>query len=473
MDKVSNNALEPTRPLPCDFDTYLPWACQQLGLNATVIVERVIQNEYVSAVQTDRSKTKNKAKAVQSRTEVTSDQDRDDSRLQLYEYNANIIKIFAVYNNNGDLVEIKFDRNRQILRVVFKIINLIIQFHPHLTSITINRGLDKYILYELCKCLTLSNVTEVCLDNTFVPEANYNILLENQSTLKHLSLARCRIADLVVNNIAAMLVYPLPASKTLRTLNLSSNKISDEGAKSLGNILRSNRTLCYLNLADNRITDDGASSILNNLQQFPMTYDEVMSGRTRYMIFLKEKRELIKKIVIDLKAGDFDKKPKRKPTRPTTASSGKKGKVEKETSLRGFPEMDGKSLVNMEMVYLDKAEVIADDMLGEFVDPFCLSNTIVTDGISYCCGNNTLCCLNLAYNDVSFFTVKQLLSVVYDQKLLDRKPRGLINVNIEGNNIPLSCKELAHLDNLLEMGLMVHSKRMSVVKKKPAVKTGK
>lgn len=47
MDKLSNNEDESSRPLPCDFDVYLPWACQQLGVDAFVVVEKATQSKYL------------------------------------------------------------------------------------------------------------------------------------------------------------------------------------------------------------------------------------------------------------------------------------------------------------------------------------------------------------------------------------------------------------------------------------------
>lgn len=55
----------------------------------------------------------------------------------------------------------------------------------------------------------------------------------------------------------------------MTTLNLSWNKIGDEGAKSISEALKVNgilTTMTILNLYDNQIGDEGAKSILEALQ---------------------------------------------------------------------------------------------------------------------------------------------------------------------------------------------------------------
>lgn len=386
--------------------------------------------------------------------------------LQAWDNMNRVVKIYAIHDYYDYLVHIKFDNNLHIPRVVMKLLSMIVKFHPYLTGVTINKGCNAPIIYELCKCLPLSNITDVCLDNTFISEANYHILLEDHNNLRQISLARCRLEDEVIKNIASKLIHPLPASKTLSILNLASNRITDQGCKELGNALRSNRQINYLNLADNAITDVGAELILNSLEKFPMTSDEIIAGKKRHMSYFKEKNELVNRMIVELRDSEFDKRST-KSIRSASMTPQKKSKMEKEPSLKTVS--DGKSLANLAAILYEKAVVIAENVLGEYQDPFSLDNTATIDGIVYCLGNNTLCYLNLAYNNVSYFTLKKLLKVVLSQKSLNRTPAGLVNVCIEGNQLPDTCLELKQLDEILEIGLITHSKSLLAFGKK---KTG-
>lgn len=433
----------------------------------------MIIDEYVSVALTDRTKSRGKSKYKLNSRGDDGFEDKDDTsdsgRLQNYDLESKVVRINTIYDNYDNLVQIKFDKNCNILipRTILKIIGLIVKFHIYLTSLTINRGLDRYSIHEICKILPKSHITDICLDGTFLEEANYYLLLENENNLKQLSLARCKIDDDVLKKIVKNLTYPLPSSKTLSVLNIPSNRITDEGVKYLAEALKSNRQLMYLNIADNMITDDGASALLDVLIEFPMTCDELIQSRNRLMKYLNRKKELVARMVTELRSSDDKKSNKKKNIRPASVPGKKNNKgLEKELSSKTLSEVN-KSLTTLDTALFEKAENMAFNSIGAFTDPFSTMNTISKDGVLYCCGNNTLAYINLSYNNISYFSLKKLMNVLMYQKLLDRKPRGLINLCIEGNCIPVSCKELAQIDDILEMGLMAHNRRFSGIKKKP------
>lgn len=68
------------------------------------------------------------------------------------------------------------------------------------------------------------------------------------------------IDDLAARYISYGLGDVKRANNKLLTLNLNSNLIGDEGAKSLARALRTNRTLLVLSLSSNQIGDQGAKS---------------------------------------------------------------------------------------------------------------------------------------------------------------------------------------------------------------------
>ncbi|KAL0810154.1 hypothetical protein ABMA28_010946 [Loxostege sticticalis] len=466
---ITEDDGKPKTPSPANLEEFLPWACKQLQLKFHITVTKIMQTDYVSVVGvSDRSKKKVKSKV--SKIELTLDVDKDDKSFIVpapvtMDSGSPGILIFTLYDSSDNLVQLRFEKNRHIPRLIFKLLGLIIKFHTSLSSITIKSGIDQYGIYEISKFLPLSNITDICLDNTFLRECNYHILLDQLNFLRHLSLARCSINDSVVGEIASTLSYPLPASRMLSILNLSSNNITDLGAKYLAEALRSNRQLAYLNLSNNRLTDQGSGYLLDTLLKFPLSFAELLSSRSRHMTYLKEKNELIIQKVQELRAGDFERRAsRRKNVRPvTTPIKGKKG-LEKEPSLKSVP--DSKSYGNVEVVFIERATLMAEAVLGEFRDPFDKESTISADGIVYSQGNNTLSYLSMAYNNLSFVTISKLLKVLTYQKETGRKPRGLVNVSIEGNLMPKNCRELRLIDELLDMGLMVHSRRYSLPKKR-------
>ncbi|CAG9569900.1 unnamed protein product [Danaus chrysippus] len=461
MDEESES-----RPSPDNFLEYLPWACKQLQMQCEIVVSKIYQNEYVSVTMAEKSKkVKSKIKLTTSRYDVNSDQDRDDASeagLQPIVADNKVIRISAVFDTFDNLVEIRFERNFRIPRMVFKVIALIIKFQLFVNKITIRGGMDKYTVYEINKLMTSSNLTEICFDGSFLKEANYDILLENSTSIRSLSLSRCKIGDDVIKKISEKLTFPAPASLTLNILNISTNRLTDIGAKYIAEALRTNRRLCYLNISGNRITDNGLSYILDSLVEFPLSCDELISARSRHMLYLKQKNILIERMIEEIKAGEFDKRVARR--KSTRVPAVRRNKLEKESSLKSLA--DAKSLANMDIFYYDKAVSLVENTLGEFNDPYSSSNTIERHGTVYCMGCNTLCYLNVAYNNLSYLSVKKFLSVLLHQKLIDRKPRGLINLCIEGNNLPSSCREFLQIDDLLDAGLLIHSRRYSNASKK-------
>ncbi|XP_068624612.1 leucine-rich repeat-containing protein 71-like [Battus philenor] len=463
MDKTEKTSVNEesigtnNRPTPDDFVAYLPWACNQLELEHIVNVIKTYQVEYIESGVSDHSKSRNRSKSKamrkSSRADAMSDRTEDmrTGTTQPPSLAEDAININAVHDTNEDLVEIAFTKNKFIPRQVLKVIGLIIQFYPQLTSIVIDRGADLSTIYELEKLLPISNITEVCFDGTSLIDANYEIIL-NQEIVRHLSLARCKLDDNGVQNIANKLTYPNPASRSLYLLNLTSNRITDVGAKYLADVLRSNRCLTYLNLSDNDITDDGAIHILNSLQEFCITPEEILLSKTRYISFLKRRNELIADKMKELKEVDIDKASKRKTGRSVATSVRKLKRGNERESMHSFADTLASNVYTSDSNLEDKATTIVLNTLGIFNDPFAKNNTVVKNEALYCLGNNTLTCLNLAFNHLSYNCLKKLVNVLLYQKQADRKPRGLIYMCIDGNNMPVSCDEFRIIDAIFESG---------------------
>ncbi|KAJ8707373.1 hypothetical protein PYW08_010625 [Mythimna loreyi] len=439
----SDSADDPVgknRPKPSDFDEFLPWACLQYKLEVDVITRKSDQTQYVTAATSVHKRMNLKTKLAKpiALAESVSESTYIDSTLLDKAVTGNNIKIMVdtIYNNNQNLVKLNFFNNKPIPREIFQIIALTLPYQKHLTSITINSGLRVESLYEISKLLPDSQITEICLDGTFLSKANYHILLTH-GKLKHLSLARCTINDRVVKTITDQLKEPSPAAKVLSALNLSSNKITDIGAKHLAEVLRTNRQLCYLNLAGNMITDKGGVSILDTLQKFPLRSHEVQESRSKYVAYLKKKSDLIKTMMKGLQSVSFDKNSSKK-------KSFKKGKLDSQSMHYGDLSLIGG---DESMSLQERAELLAAKKLGLYNDVFSPKETKLQDDVVYCLGNNTLCCLNLAYNDLTYVSVKKLVEVLTAQKSLNRTPKGLIKVVIE--DLPSDCPKPTDFDSFL------------------------
>ncbi|XP_063370203.1 uncharacterized protein LOC134658453 [Cydia amplana] len=451
MDKSSNtDRVVVERPEPGDLQAFLPWACGQLQLPKNVVIIRNLQNEYVSAVTTDRGKSKGKSKP--RLPSVVDDQEKDEHSVSHQEDN-DLIRIHAIYDYADNLVGLRFDKSN-IPRLLMQILGLIIKFQIYLTSLTINQGLNKYVLYEIVTFLPNSRITDITLDNCFLSEGTYYTLLENTSSLRNLSLSRCRINDQAVALIAAQLYHPKPGSTTLVILNLSSNRITDVGARTIREALKMNTKLAYLNLADNFITDEGAAAIFDILLEYPLTPQDVMDMKSRNIDYLRKKEAAIIQIAKDLRVTDMVK-GKGKPMPRNVIKAKGKDDITSE-----------KSACYNDAYFYEKARAMAESLTPSN-DPYSSENVTYRDGVTYSLGNNTLCLLNLSYNGLSYPSAVKLLEVLVYQRDVDRKPRGLLSCRVEGNPLPVGCREMVQVEEMLEYALSGPGKRTAApIKKK-------
>lgn len=342
-----------------------------------------------------------------------------------FDLTQDITNIIAVYSGD-QLVQIKILNSTRIPRELYKILSMIVCFYPQLTSIVINKALNTTGVHELKNFLNLSNVTDIILDDTYVKSANYYILLDSPRRLRCLSLARCYIQDIGVELIAARLAFPHPASESLALLNLSTNRITDVGATYLATALRTNRCLSYLNLTSNLITDKGAKTIFDVLMPFPLTYSELIGKNERYIKHLRKKHDLIDTFITNVKNEESDSKSGKK----------KSARLETAANKRSIPSIN--------------AQDVAKKLISDFKDPF-HKDIVLKDGVLYYSGNNILAYLNLSYNHLSYIILKTILEVLKDQRIRARLPKGLVRVVIEGNPMPMECKELKEISNELDI----------------------
>lgn len=363
------------------------------------------------------------------------------------------INITASYDRHNKLFKAEFENKKHVPLPILKLFLCIAEYHPTLHYLNMRCKINQQTIHVMSKYLPTCNITHLNLDDTFIPEANYYILLGDGSKLKELSLARCNINDIAVSLIAEKLAYPNGAARVLTALTLSSNQISDIGAFNIAAGLRCNRKLVYLNLAGNQLTDVGASEILKSLIPFPLTdaeYEQRIKDHVPYMlqklVFFKELRKRIdieiereKRRTLKRSIKKVSAEKKQLAEQRITANKklfpGKKPSSEKKGSTEKYRE----SVVPNE-----------EDMEKNPMRPFRSQDLYVADNTLWSYGNNILCYINFAYNDLTCIIVQRLHEVLKQQQTFQRDPKGLLRVRLEGNLIPTTCREMKEVQAMFE-----------------------
>lgn len=354
---------------------------------------------------------------------------------------SSIVPITAYYDPHGHLTEIaitvcSFPLHRKVIQAI----NVCVPFHSFLTKLVIRKGcLDYLLVYEVGKLLPHSNLTDVCLDDSYVPEGNYYVLLDQASDIRYLSLNRCKINDAVCKEIASRLDFERPAEKSLMVLDLGSNKITDVGAKYFGEVLRRNRHLLHLNFQGNRISDTGLGFILKSLCEFPLTSDEIIDKKRRKYEYLRRKNEVYEHCLEEVTRMQ---KPE-KSLHSYSLHGSRHAKFKK--TKKSMSNLVEESLAGM-------AEKMTLELLGPLNDPFDDDCCIIKDNYIYSTGNLKLCSLNVAYNNIEFPSLPRILEVLKYQFRLEKNPSrtGLVRLVLAGNYLPDFCSELDSIQMYLK-----------------------
>ncbi|XP_072933247.1 uncharacterized protein [Epargyreus clarus] len=442
-----------------DLANVLPTACAKFQCPYNIVVKKESQrDEFYKALKYGDAKVARKklsimppqATIVSQQSEVKTSATSKSEEGEPCD-DANALTIIAMYDTYNCLSEIILSKVK-VPRIMMQVMGLLLPYFPNLITLTVRRcRIECYIIYEISKMLELSCITTLCLDESPVVEQNYDMLLCQQSNLRNLSLCRCKINDDACKLIALKLCHGAPA-ENLQVLNLSSNHITDIGAKYLGDALRTNRRLRYLNLADNRIGDDGAAHVLNVLMEFPLTHDEVVNKRLRYIKYLKCKQALYLRYLNECATKSFDEISMY--SRKSTPKRKKPTRKDKDSFRYSDEDIKG------------KAEMLAAEILGNFIDPFDSTSIRLRNNYYYCLGNMVLSYLNMSYNNLSYLSIKKLQNVLMYQSVA-KKPNqsGLVKAVIDGNNLPM-CKELVFINELFGRNLKNYTGKPELGKKR-------
>uniref|UniRef100_A0A8C3RVB5 Leucine rich repeat containing 71 n=1 Tax=Chelydra serpentina TaxID=8475 RepID=A0A8C3RVB5_CHESE len=153
--------------------------------------------------------------------------------------------------------------------------------------------IEEKMLGVFSKCLpalaNLQAVQTLTLEGNPLAEGSFYRLIGEESTLAHVSLRNNNIGDADAMLIGQALSTLKSSNKSLVSLTLSFNHISDLGAGYIAEGLRLNRSLLCLSLAHNQIGDQGALKLAEVLGPFALTHTEVVERRR--LLLEKESQE--------------------------------------------------------------------------------------------------------------------------------------------------------------------------------------
>ncbi|XP_067169275.1 leucine-rich repeat-containing protein 71 [Apteryx mantelli] len=350
-------------------------------------------------------------------------------------------------------------------------------------------GLTDLLLPSLIALLTsCTNLRTLSLEGNPLPEHSFYKLMGNESTLAHLSLRNNDIGDAAAKLIGQSLSTLGSSNRSLVSLVLSFNHISDVGAGYIAEGLRLNRSLLSLSLAHNDIGDAGALRLVEVLAPFALTHAEVVERRR---LLLKEALEQPCRKHSEIKSDrswslsssmTVDKLPAAKQNRTVAKKKellrkekGQPGpggisRVSSLASLPGRkedfkqtkkstappdpkaarakgvkPSSKEKQSPTMEMEALPPAETV-----NPLLEPAEHRN-----GKVFLPGNRELINLNLAYNRITERGLQAFLALVKEQQQRRKVPAGakgkpgLLRLSLQKNCFPPACEAFAQLQELL------------------------
>ncbi|XP_060614606.2 leucine-rich repeat-containing protein 71 [Anolis sagrei] len=346
-------------------------------------------------------------------------------------------------------------------------------------------------------CPTLKTLV---LEGNPLPERSFYKLISEETNLAHLSLRNNDIDDEGAYLIGQALSSIKSSNKTLASINLSCNHITDVGAAHIANGLRLNRSLLSLSLAHNRIGDEGALKIAEILAPFALTHVEVVERRRllleketlersrlpqRHMELKSERpsshasNTAIDKLIVkttkatnkkkdkELAKKEKEKEEKEKgqvsggavlvasttsqPKKEDTkdAKQAKKG-TERPAAEQKPPRGKGTKSSNKDK----RAQAVEIEVVEptEIVNPL-LEQAEHRDGKVFLPGNRVLIYLNLIRNRITEIGLKGFLAAVEQQTCRvapgSKGPTGLLRLSLGKNNYPADSKTYARIQELM------------------------
>ncbi|CAH8548040.1 unnamed protein product [Schistosoma margrebowiei] len=134
---------------------------------------------------------------------------------------------------------------------------------------------------QLASFLSTNNtIKSLTIDaNEALEIGSYAQLIDESNNLTKLRLRYCEIGPMEAKLISQRLGTTQSVNKKLINLDLSGNRLGDEGIIYLAQALRTNRTLLTLSVSNNKITDIGCIALAKVISQFFLTHEEIVYRR--------------------------------------------------------------------------------------------------------------------------------------------------------------------------------------------------
>ncbi|XP_067425519.1 leucine-rich repeat-containing protein 71 [Emydura macquarii macquarii] len=356
-------------------------------------------------------------------------------------------------------------------------------------------GLTDLSLLSLITILpNCPNLKTLTLEGNPLPEGSFYRLIGEDSTLAHLSLRNNNINDSAAMLIGQALSTLKSSNKSLVSLVLSFNHISDLGASYIAEGLRLNRSLLSLSLAHNEIGDQGALRLAEVLGPFALTHTEVVERRR--LLLEKEAQERSRSPLrhADAKSGERPSSlistttiDKLQAAKQSKSTSKKKEPVKKEEKAQAgaaggggvaggpasVPAKKEDAKQAKKMVSTPEQKVVRGKGAksgakekrslppeSEVLEPTEIVNPLLEqaehrDGKVVLPGNRVLINLNLTRNQISEQGLKAFLAAVESQQQSSKAPAGakgqmgLLRLSLGKNRFPCESRTFAKLQELM------------------------
>ncbi|XP_062888818.1 leucine-rich repeat-containing protein 71 isoform X2 [Mobula hypostoma] len=326
----------------------------------------------------------------------------------------------------------------------------------------------------LRQCTSLRSVV---LDGNPIAHQPYYLLMNEDSQIQHLTLRNNQIDDVGAKLIGEALSTPRKCNKTLLTLSLNFNHITDKGMGYIADGLRLNRSLLWLSVAYNQIGDEGAIKLAKVLSPFALTHEEIVERRLLQFNSQESRRssslrrpesksdrssQIESSTAIDKSQKSaktaIKKKDKKemtfleKVTSSTTQVILKKDdfKILKRGSISAELKLSKTKMIRSAK---EKRNVSADQETQGIQNPL-LEPGEHQDGQVFLAGNVCLMSLNLSHNQITEVGVKALLATLKVQisqarpAVDGRSVSGLLRLVLTKNAFPVTCEAYTSLQEL-------------------------
>ncbi|XP_074989493.1 leucine-rich repeat-containing protein 71 isoform X12 [Calonectris borealis] len=352
----------------------------------------------------------------------------------------------------------------------------------HLWKVGLTERLLPALVALLARCPRLRMLS---LEGNPLPEPAFHMLMGSDSTLAHLSLRNNGIGDEAARLIGQSLSTLSSSNRSLVSLVLSFNRISDLGAGYIAQVgsgrawgsagcpapqhpshplalqgLRLNRSLLSLSLANNDIGDAGAIRLAEVLGPFALTHAEVVERRR---LLLAEALGWSHATPKEMEGHSERPSSRRSSAVPDKLPPAKHGKTpaKKREPLRKEEARQPKKLLEPRAAHGRDAKPSSQEKLSsEALDPAEPSHPLLEEARQHrdsvvLPGNRALLNLNLTHNHITERGLGAFLAALEGQQR-EKKPKvpgqqGLLRLSLEKNRIPPTSPAFARLRELLPL----------------------